>query len=90
MCRGVRAVRSGSTGYLRASNYFSVPRETLESYVKDTTRSPEEIVYMNLRRRTVLPSELENKLLEYCIIMDQKSYELRCQDIKRKNAWLFS
>jgi len=67
-----------------------VSRGTLERYVKDTTRSPEELEYMNLGRRTVLPSELENKLLEYCIIMDQKYYGLRCQDIKRKNAWLFS
>ena len=36
---------------------------------------------MNLGR-TVLPSELENKLVEYCIIMDQKCYGLRHQDIK--------
>jgi len=26
MCRAVRVVRSGDTGYLRASRYFSVPR----------------------------------------------------------------
>jgi len=86
MYRAVRAVRSGSTGYLRVSKYFSVPRGTLERYVKDKTPSPEELVYMNLGRKTVLPSELENKRLEYCIIMDQKYYGLRCQDIKRKNA----
>jgi hypothetical protein len=34
-------------------------------------------------RRTTLPSELENKLVEYCITMDQRYYGLRCQDIKR-------
>jgi hypothetical protein len=48
MCRAVRAVRSGDTGYLRASNYFSVPRGTLEKYVKDTSRSPEEVVNVHL------------------------------------------
>jgi len=90
MCRAMRAVTSGDTDYLRTSKYFSVPRGTLERYVKNTTRSPEELVYVNLGRRNVLPSELENKLLEYCIIMDQKYYGLRCQDIKHKNAWLFS
>jgi hypothetical protein len=64
MCR---AVRSGQMGYLKASKYFSVPRGTLERYVKDTSRSPEELVGVYLGRRTVLPSELENKLVEYCI-----------------------
>jgi len=34
-------------------------------------------------RKTVLPSGLENKLVEYCIIMDQSYYGLRRQDIKR-------
>ena len=33
--------------------------------------------------RTVLPSELENKLVEYCVIMDRNYYGLRRQDIKR-------
>jgi hypothetical protein len=83
MWRDVKVVRSGSTDYLRVSKYFSVPRGTLERYVKDKARSPEELVYVNLRRRTVLPSEFENKLLQYCIIMDQRYYALRRQDIKR-------
>jgi hypothetical protein len=63
MCRAVRFVRSGDTGYLRASKYLSVPRETLERYVKDISRSPEELINVHLGKRTVLPSEFENKLL---------------------------
>jgi hypothetical protein len=70
-------------GYFRASKYFSVPRGTLERSVKDTSRSPEELVIVHLGRRTVLPSELENKLVEYCIIMGQRYYGLRRQNIKR-------
>jgi hypothetical protein len=38
MCRAVRVVGSGEMGYLRASKYFSVPRGTLERYVKDTSK----------------------------------------------------
>ena len=78
-----RVVRSGDMGYVRASRYFSVPTGTLERYVTDTSRSPEELVYVLLGRKTVLPSELENKLVEYCVIMDQSYYGLRCQDTKR-------
>jgi hypothetical protein len=69
--------------YLRASKYFSVLRGTLERYVTDTSRSPEELVNVHLGRRTILPSELQNKLVEYCIIMGQRYYGLRRQDIKR-------
>jgi hypothetical protein len=35
--------------------------------VKDRARSPEELVNVHLGR-TVLLSELENKIVEYCII----------------------
>ena len=62
MCPAVRVVRSGEMGYLRASKYISVLRGTLERYVKDTSRSPEELVDVHLGRRTVQRSELENKL----------------------------
>ena len=32
--------------------------------MKDTSRSPEELVNVHLGRGTVLPSELENKLVD--------------------------
>ena len=51
--------------------------------MKDTSCSPKELVNVHLGRKTVLPSELENKLIEYCIIMDQSYDGLRRQDIKR-------
>jgi len=51
--------------------------------VKDTSHSPGELVNVHLGRKTVLPSELENKLVQYCIIMDQSYYGLRRQDIQR-------
>jgi len=51
--------------------------------VKDTYRSPEELVNVHVGRKTVLSCELENKLVQYCIIMDQSYDGLRCQDVKR-------
>jgi hypothetical protein len=39
VCSAIRVVRSGEIGYLRASKYFSVPRGTLERYVKDISFS---------------------------------------------------
>jgi len=81
MCLAVRLVRIGEVGYLRASKYYSLPRGTLERYATDTFRSPEELVNMHLGRITILPSEHENKLVEYCITMDQRYCGLRRQDI---------
>jgi hypothetical protein len=65
MCRAVRFVKSGDTGYLTGSKYCSVPRGTLEK-----------LVNVHLGIKTVLPSEPENKLVKYCIITDQSYYEL--------------
>ena len=48
-----------------------------ERYVEDISRSSEEVVNMHLGRKTILPSELENKLVEYCVITDQSYYGLR-------------
>jgi len=81
LCRAIRVVSSGVSGYLRASQYISLPRGTLERYVKDISRSPEELVNVHLGR-TVLTNKPENKHLEFCIIMDQSYYGLRIQDIK--------
>jgi len=61
MCRAVRFVRIGEMVSLRASKYFSMPRGTLERFVKDTSRSPEELGNVHIGRRTVLPREYEKK-----------------------------
>ena len=68
------------TGYLRASKHFSVPRANSVEAREDTSRSPEKLVNVHLGRKTILPSELENKRVEYCIIMNQSYDGLRRQD----------
>ena len=50
--------------------FFCAVRNSGE-YVEDRPCSPEEIVNVQLGRRAVL-CELESKLLEYCIIMEQR------------------
>ena len=44
--------------------------EVREGYI----RSSEEVVNVHLGRKTVLPSEHENKRAEYCVIMNQSYY----------------
>ena len=78
MCRAAEVARSGEMGYLKASKYFSALKVTLERCVKNISRSPEEPVNVHLGRSTVLPNELVNKLVQYCITMDQRYCGLRC------------
>jgi hypothetical protein len=83
MCRAVRFVTIGEMGYLKPSKYFSVRRGTLERYVKDTSLSAEELINVRGGRSTVLPSELENGLVEYCIITNRRYYGLKRQEMQR-------
>jgi hypothetical protein len=46
------------------------------------SHSPQALVNVQLGR-TVLPTTFENKLVQYCITMDQRFCGLRRQDIKR-------
>jgi len=68
---------------LELQNTFLCRQLTLGryTYVKDTSRSSE-LVNVHLRRKTILLSELENKLVEYCVIIGQSYYGLRRQDTK--------
>ena len=45
--------------------------------MKDTSRSLEEVVNVHLGTKTILSIQLENKLVEYCVIMDQSYYGRR-------------
>jgi hypothetical protein len=48
----------------------------------DVIKHFELLCFKYVGRRTVLPSELENKLVECCIIMDQRYYGLRREEMK--------
>jgi hypothetical protein len=66
MTRAIRSVRAGQMGYKRAAKQFNVPKGALERYVKDNTKSLEELVQVNLGRRPILPDHIESELLKYC------------------------
>lgn len=45
--------------YLLASKRFNVPKSTLEDYVKNKDKTPEELVRASLGRPPVLPADIE-------------------------------
>jgi hypothetical protein len=67
----------------RAAKQFIEQKGTLERCVKDSTKSLEELVQLNLGRRPILPDHMESELVKYCIEMDARYYGLRRNDVKR-------
>jgi hypothetical protein len=70
-------------GYKRAAKQFIEQKGTLERCVKDSNKSLEELVQVNLGRRPILPGHIESELVKYCIEMDARYYGLRRNDVKR-------
>ncbi|KAJ8892837.1 hypothetical protein PR048_005418 [Dryococelus australis] len=71
-------------GVLKASKTFGVPRSSLENYVNHRTIQDAEVLCSTkLGRKCVLPYELESKLAEYCMVMEERFYGLRSNDIQR-------
>jgi hypothetical protein len=83
MIRAARSVRAGQMGYKRAAKQFIEPKGILERYVKDNTKSLEELVQVHLGRWLFLPDHIERELVKYCIEMDARYYALRRNDVKR-------
>lgn len=83
MLAAVTAVKNKEMGYLLASRTFKVPKSTLEDYVKNKIKSPEELIQTNLGRPPVLPKEIKADLVDYCLEMDKRFYGLRASDIRR-------
>ena len=57
-------------------NTFICRDITLKRYVKDTSRSSQEVVNVQLGRKIVLPSKRGNKNVECFVFVDQSYYGL--------------
>lgn len=79
----INAVRAKEMGYFKASKLFSVPKSTLEDYVKQTDKTPEQLLNIPIGRKPVLTSEMEENLVSYCLEMDRRFYGIGVTDIKR-------
>jgi len=77
------AMRNKEMGSYKASRVFSVPKTTLQSYVKDRQESSSETIKTKLGRKQVLPCEAENDLAEYCLLLERKFFGLKMADVMR-------
>jgi hypothetical protein len=80
MKRVAEAVLNKEMGLLRASKTFNVPRSTIKDYVKINGRNT---VEASVGRKPVLPTEVEEELVLYCLVMEHNYYGFCAKDVKR-------
>jgi hypothetical protein len=80
MKRAVEAVINKEMGLLRASKTLNVPRSTIKDHTKSNERNTVEAL---IGRKPVLPTEVEEELVRYCLVMEHKYYGLCAKDVKR-------
>ncbi|KAJ4428886.1 hypothetical protein ANN_25879 [Periplaneta americana] len=73
MVNAIVAVREKRMGYLAASKRFNVPRSTLFDYVRSNSE-PTKAVKSKLGRKPILPASLEEKLVDYVLMMERKYF----------------
>ncbi|KAJ4452263.1 hypothetical protein ANN_03781 [Periplaneta americana] len=76
------SVRNKVMGLQRASNTFNVPKSTLKDKVNSKEEDVDKLVSTKLGRKPVLPFELEDSLVSYCLEMEKQFYGLSAKDVK--------
>jgi len=80
--KSIKVVRNKEMGYLSAAKQYNVPRSTLCDNVRSNwdlcqaTRS-------KLGRKPIIPPILEEKLVEYLLLIERKYFECTRDDVRR-------
>ncbi|KAJ4435306.1 hypothetical protein ANN_17916 [Periplaneta americana] len=82
MKAAIISVRNKVMGLQRASNTFNVPKSTLKDKVNSKEEDVDKLVSTKLGRKPVLPFELEDSLVSYCLEMEKRFYGLSARDVK--------
>ncbi|KAJ0172500.1 hypothetical protein K1T71_011639 [Dendrolimus kikuchii] len=83
MKKAIEAVRTKTMGYKKVVKTFFLPRSTLKRLLKDSQESLDLLVHKLLGRKPILPSFLEEKLVEYILFMECRYYGLTRMDIRK-------
>jgi hypothetical protein len=70
-------------GLKKTSKVFGVPRLTLKNEVNSKETDIEKLINTRLGRKPVLPYNLEEELVSYCLMMERKCCGLTTRSIKR-------
>lgn len=82
MKEAICAVKEKRIGYLKAAKHYNVPKITLRRLVATEGLSLDQVTSVKLGRRSVLPPELEESLVDYVLTMESKFFGLTRRDIR--------
>jgi hypothetical protein len=82
MIKAIKAVRNKEIGYLAAAKKYNVPRSTLCDYVRSHW-DPFQATQSKLGRKPIIPPALEEKLVEYLLLIERKYFGCTREDVRR-------
>lgn len=82
MVNAITAVRSKKKSLNEAARFFNVPKTTLLRKVKSHLGA-ETVANQRMGRETIFPPELEQKLVQYCLLMENTFHGLTRNDIRK-------
>ncbi len=83
MVKAVEAVRKGVMGWKKAVKEFNVPRSTLKRYVRNVTKSPQQVVQTCRGRKPILSAVLEQELVSYLLELEASFFGFTTSDMRR-------
>jgi hypothetical protein len=82
MANAIKVVRSEKMGLKKTSKVYEVPRSTLRDEVNSVERAAEKLINKPLVRKAVLPFNLEEELISYCLMRERKFFGLTTRSVK--------
>ncbi|XP_014480402.1 PREDICTED: uncharacterized protein LOC106747419 [Dinoponera quadriceps] len=86
MAKAIKAVWNKTYPAIRAAKRYKVPYSTLYKMLnaaKPGSKDPLVIIAGRRERNGIFPKELEKTIMEYCLLIKKKFYEISCKDIRR-------
>lgn len=83
MAKAIKLVREKKIGYLKAAKEFNIPKSTLFRLAKSNAPDENVAAATKLGGRTVLPANLEDELIAYCLHMESLFYGLTRIEIRQ-------
>ena len=82
MIKAIKAERNKEMGYLAAAKKYNVPRSTLCDYVRSNW-DRFQATQSKLGRMPIIPPALEEKLVEYLVLIERKYFGCTRDDVRR-------
>ena len=82
MANAIKTVRSEAIRLKKKSKVFEIPRSTIKNKVNSKETDIQKLINTRLVRKPVLPCNLEEELVSYCLMKERENFGLTTRSIK--------